>query len=257
MKMPKVINQIFKLVVFSVLIFFCSGFTQSEDEPGGYMVDYLHERNLKTDKESLMEIVQSSEDIEVRWRAVAILGVKKATESKEVLKKLLNSEEDPFLIQSAAVALKRMGDSSGYSILKELFKSENNNSVKLEITRDLAEFFNDPIGKEFTLQMATSKSVSERIHSVQALGDILIILKNNEEELLPALDTFISFSKDPQWVIRREFVFVSPSQEPFLERIIPILKDLLENDQNSYVRNSAKNKLSYLEKLMINQVPNK
>lgn len=248
-------NQLFKLVVFGVLMVFASGFTQSGDELGGYMVDYLHERNLKTDIKSLMEIVQSSDDFEVRWRAVTILGMKKATESKEVLKNLLNSGEDPFLIQRAAVALKMMGDSSGHSALRELFKSENNNTVKSGIARDLAGFFGDPLGKEFVLQMAASESFSERMESAQPLVAILIILED-KEEIKQMLNTFISLGKDPHGSVRREFVIVAPDQEQFLDAIIPVVEDIAKNnDESQGVRRYAQIRLSAWETIKNNRPP--
>lgn len=250
-------NQLIKLIIFVIPMFFCSGWTQTGDEPGGYMVDYLHERNLKTDIKSLIEIVQSSNDLEVRWRAVTILGMKKVTESKEVLKKLLNSGEDPFLIQRAAVALKMMDDASGHSVLRELFKSEKSNIVKSGIARDLAGFFGDPLGKEFVLQMATSESFSERMDSALPLVAILIILEN-KEELKQMLDTFISLGKDPHGSVRREFVIVAPDQEQFLDAIIPVVEDIAKNnDESQGVRRYAQIRLSAWETIKNNRPPKK
>ncbi len=226
--------------------FVCIGFTTS-DNPEGYMGDLLKEKNIALDTDSLLKEIQTTSDIEIKWRAIRIIGMRKDLKGVKVLRGLLNPEEDPLTREEAAISLHMLGNKSGHSELVKLFEVEKNPLAKIRLAKNLASIFKDARGKDFVLEMAKSKVGVRRLYSVEALARILeVLIVDSEFERLLAF--FVLFSKDDDPLIRREFVNASPVKKQFAKTLIPIFQKLSKNDPDHIVRKYAKSVLKFFLK---------
>src|SRR5262245_14899231 len=115
MKLEVLVSMILK--TFALLLLACASvpqqgerLTPGEDAPWKALEQQLHDAGAKTDTSSLIALAGSGSEAQLRWFAIEILGLRQEQAAREELWRLVSSEEDRLLKETAALALARLGD---------------------------------------------------------------------------------------------------------------------------------------------------
>lgn len=216
------------------------GPVRREPSPWFDLESELNQRGVKTDSASLIEIARADRDVGTRWTAIEILGLRKEERAKPVLERILEQSYEPLLKETAALAIARLGYSSGINNLEALMRGSTNAERQIFMAARLAEF-GDVTGYTYVARAAAGGDPHLQYLSAGALVPFL-----RHETGSSGIDPTSRFlyllqNEDPK--IRKEVlvhVSVAMTQGLSANKVRPIVERLAAGDRDESVREAAR-----------------
>lgn len=161
-----------------------------------------------TDTGTLIELARAGADLNHRWLALEILGLRGEAGSIEAVRRIVHDDQEPALIrQTAALALARIAGAEGVAALRDLMLQEPDIERQVVMAAQLAEL-GDASGYPLVVQAAQSAHPRQRFLSVAAL--VSQIPLKAAAGLPHPLELLVALADDQDPQVRHEVIIQLP-----------------------------------------------
>ncbi len=180
----------------------------------------------------------------VRYAACNTLGVLRSTESIPVLISLL-SEEDMNLRRSVVHTLRRIPHPDGISALRSLLEQEKDENIIVDVIVGLVEFNDKDSIERFKILYSTHTSKKVKFYSAAGLAKLA-----GDKTVLPVIKSSLKDTDERIKITAIEAAGFVGDRET-----LNILKSMLSQEQNPYIKEVLKISISRLETKLPKPVP--
>lgn len=212
----------------------------------------LREKGVASEVESVIVAARTHHDLEVRWKALELLGRRGDREAATALRRIMQDDEERLIRETAALALARLGHREVFADLRGFLMTSVDASRQVFLATELAAM-GDFYGYRFVAKASRSPEEHMRLLGARALMAFLIHGSFPVEEELRPQDLLIKLLRDRSARVRKEAVFqVSLGAArglavgPYLEVVTEIARD----DPDAGVREAARLALVSLERIV-------
>ena len=217
------------------------------EPPWQRLEEELREKGVSVEKASLVTLAKDTNaDVSMRWSALEILGWRGEKSALEDIRQIAHTEQQPLLIETAALALARLGQNDGKILLKQRFEVATSKVRKLFLASRLAEL-GDASGYDEVVKSAQSPEEFVRYTSVGALVCFLPYEgKKAGNTLFEPLRWIRILAKDSYPKIREQVLIELPlglKKGLSLETCRSVIEQMSNEDADAELRSQAKSLL--------------
>lgn len=230
------------ILAVSVFIFYhsCSASDGNFTVKNGESAQWFEEKDLQTDFESVVDILQNHSHWKFRSQAIKLLGAKYPKRSADIFLKVAEEDSDLLMRDRACLALVKLKDKRVIGPLKKLMTEVDSLNHKIDLAFFLSTF-GDLSGFKYFMEAKDSSIDSDRYLSSLRMVSLLDFRKRIIEEYkVDILEVYLQFGKDPYAPVRRNFALYWPAAnrvpKDIQRKFTELAKLLAEKDPDEKVK---------------------
>ncbi len=216
-------------------------------EPWWHFEVALSQVGVQSDTKSLIDEINSPQPSSRMWMAIEILGLRREYDALPVLTNTLQTHQDRFIRENAALALARLGDSVGLKSFVDFVHSSSDWRRQLYLSARLAELGDDSAYR-YVVAATESPEPQKRKRSIQSLIAFFPLDHSKEKSNSDPAQRFLAMVEDADPEVRLELIAqsaVARANGISLSQLTPIFSKLSTTDPDSEVREQSSIKLRH------------